>query len=52
MRFDVRDYCIYGGGGITSGSIAECEYNETEAKTTVLQMLTNSTLVGVDNIVC
>lgn len=52
MRFDARDYCIYGGGGITSGSIAECEYKETEAKTKVLQMLTQSKFVGVDNIVC
>lgn len=52
MRFDAHDYCIYGGGGITSGSIAECEYKETEAKTKVLQMLNSSKFVGVDNIVC
>jgi len=40
MQFDADGCCIYGGGGITAQSNPQSEWEETEAKTELLQRLT------------
>lgn len=39
MQTDGKNYCIYGGGGITAQSVAEAEFDETSGKTALLRQL-------------
>lgn len=38
-HFDARNFCVFGGGGIVSGSDPASEWEETEAKTRLLRQL-------------
>lgn len=42
LEFDGERYCIYVGGGLTSGSVAEQEWNETCNKAQLLQLAVGS----------
>ncbi len=41
VHFDLHNYCIYAGGGLTSKSVDSVEWAETESKVSVLKKIFN-----------